>query len=256
MESKKREAYEKVLGHLKNRLVGFGMDLGSLRLVLDFEKAAIAAARTVFRESELQGCAFHLALSWNRRRNSVGLTRLIFGKDSVPAVSEWWDTIKGLIFLPKRLHGEVRALKEPPVPRGHPAFEKCSNFFKYLGQTWYKGTYANLWDESGITELRTTNVAEAFHRRLGVLIPEDHPNLADLIETLHNLEMDARAALNALDMHPQQQKRIRCKEEKRREEITAAMTEFEDRYRRAGITKGEVERHCRDMSKYVTNKAF
>ncbi|KIH68270.1 hypothetical protein ANCDUO_01398 [Ancylostoma duodenale] len=211
MESKKREAYEKVLGHLKNRLVGFGMDLGSLRLVLDFEKAAIAAARTVFRESELQGCAFHLALSWNRRRNSVGLTRLIFGKDSVPAVSEWWDTIKGLIFLPKRLHGEVRALKEPPVPRG---------------QTWYKGTYANLWDESGITELRTTNVAEAFHRRLGVLIPEDHPNLADLIETLHNLEMDARAALNALDMHPQQQKRIRCKEEKRREEITAAMTEY------------------------------
>ncbi|KIH45837.1 hypothetical protein ANCDUO_24117 [Ancylostoma duodenale] len=63
MESRKRMAYAKVLGHLKNRLVGFRMDLGSLRPVCDFEKAAIAATRAVFREIGPQGCAFHLALS-------------------------------------------------------------------------------------------------------------------------------------------------------------------------------------------------
>ncbi|KHJ90610.1 hypothetical protein OESDEN_09545 [Oesophagostomum dentatum] len=256
MERKTREQYEMVLAPLRDQLIRFGANLNELRVILDYEKAAIAAVRNTFHQSEVQGCAFHLALAWNRRRNSLGLTRFIFGKDSVPAVNEWWSTIKGLIFLPKRLHREVRALKEPPVPQQHPCFQSCTYFLDYLDKTWYRGVLSDLWDKSEATELRTTNVAEAFHRKLSVLIQEDHPTLAVLIETFHKLEIDARATLNSLEMHPNREKRLSKAATVRKNEIATAIQQFDDQYKKFGVTRSEIELHCKKMAQYVTDKAF
>ncbi|CAJ0598398.1 unnamed protein product [Cylicocyclus nassatus] len=91
MEKKDKQAYETVLTQLKTHLLRFGADLDGLHIVVDYERAAIAAIRTIFERSTLQGCSFHLALAWNRRRNAFGLTRFISGEKATAEVAEWWN---------------------------------------------------------------------------------------------------------------------------------------------------------------------
>ncbi|KAL6739025.1 hypothetical protein Aduo_012518 [Ancylostoma duodenale] len=101
-----------------------------LRVVLDFEKAAINAAKIVFTHSIVQGCAFHLSKAWNRR-DSSGLRKSIQGPTKVETVEKWWDTIKGVTFLPTRLRSHVEALFHPPVPENHPAHRGSSSSATY-----------------------------------------------------------------------------------------------------------------------------
>ncbi|RCN40816.1 hypothetical protein ANCCAN_13227 [Ancylostoma caninum] len=80
-----------------------------LRVVLDYEKPAINAVKRVFPHATVQGCAFHLAQAWNRRGDRLGLRRFIKGAVDMAKsleVEEWWFTIKGLVYLPRRLHRE------------------------------------------------------------------------------------------------------------------------------------------------------
>ncbi|EYC14694.1 hypothetical protein Y032_0039g108 [Ancylostoma ceylanicum] len=57
-----------------------------LRIVLDFEKAAIRAAKEAFPDAVVQGCAFHLAQALNRMAEELRLRRFIRGKKRVRAV--------------------------------------------------------------------------------------------------------------------------------------------------------------------------
>ncbi|KAK6038121.1 hypothetical protein COOONC_24374 [Cooperia oncophora] len=72
MEKKTRRGYKRVFEHLKRSLLGET----PRRIVLDFEKAAIHAANKVFPNATVEGCAFHLAQAWNRKRNHLGLQRV------------------------------------------------------------------------------------------------------------------------------------------------------------------------------------
>ncbi|EYC22187.1 hypothetical protein Y032_0017g3203 [Ancylostoma ceylanicum] len=53
------------------------------RILLDYEKAAMKAAKMIFTESVVQGCAFHLAQDWNRQAAVLGLRKYIAGKRSL-----------------------------------------------------------------------------------------------------------------------------------------------------------------------------
>ncbi|XGW28004.1 hypothetical protein V3C99_008087 [Haemonchus contortus] len=140
---------------------------------------------------EVEGCAFHLAQAWNRRRDTCNMRKFMQGHGRVLVVAEWWDTIKGVIFLPKRLYPEVRALWRPPVPEDHVAYEKCKEFLEYLHSTWFDGPYKNLWNKWELVDLRTTNIAEAYHNRLNVEFGRDHPDLRTLIEKLKYIDFEA-----------------------------------------------------------------
>ncbi|KAK6062214.1 hypothetical protein COOONC_00112 [Cooperia oncophora] len=113
--------YTKIFGHLKDLFEQYRpRPVQRLRIVLDFEKASIAAARRLFPEAKVEGCAFHLAQAWNRRKNSSKLNSSSSGHGQIPVgVTEWWDTIKGVVFLPSDSTQRVRALWNPPVSGGH-----------------------------------------------------------------------------------------------------------------------------------------
>ncbi|KAK6050540.1 hypothetical protein COOONC_11955, partial [Cooperia oncophora] len=189
MEKKTRRGYKRVFEHLKRK--------SARRIVLDFEKAAIHAANKVFPNATVEGCAFHLAQAWNRKRNHLGLQKYLKGAEKDERVVNWWETLKGMVFLPQDLWPEVRALRGKPVPSGD-LHDRCQDFLNYLETTWLSGPFKDLWCKWRVEELRTTNLAEAFHRRIQVLASVDHPPLSVLIDVLRKLNYEAMAALTRL----------------------------------------------------------
>ncbi|KAK6036207.1 hypothetical protein COOONC_26288, partial [Cooperia oncophora] len=106
-------------------------------------------------------------------------------------------SLLGMVFLPQDLWPEVRALRGPPVPSGD-LHDRCQDFLNYLETTWLSGPFKDLWCKWRVEELRTTNLAEAFHRRIQVLASVDHPPLSVLIDVLRKLNYEAMAALTRL----------------------------------------------------------
>ncbi|PIO61597.1 hypothetical protein TELCIR_16876 [Teladorsagia circumcincta] len=90
---KTEETYLKVFGHLKSNITGDA----PRRAILDFEKAAITATRKIFPRASVEGCAFHLAQAWNRRRDALGLRRYMQGMERDARIVQWWDTVKGTL---------------------------------------------------------------------------------------------------------------------------------------------------------------
>ncbi|KAL6735804.1 hypothetical protein Aduo_006211 [Ancylostoma duodenale] len=156
--SKKVQTYRTIFGALKEVLDRFGAPQ-RLRILLDYEKAAIKAARAIFTESVVQECAFHLAQAWNRQSAFLGLRQYVAGKNmhTVPAKNSWITSKK---------------------------------------KTWLRGTFKDLWCKWDIHELRTANSAEAFHSKLCKLLNSRiHPPFEDLLELLQEISMAALGTL-------------------------------------------------------------
>ncbi|CAJ0597558.1 unnamed protein product [Cylicocyclus nassatus] len=115
---KNESVHDKVFGMIKQELTELRVDCRRLRIIIDFERAALVGIKNHFPEGCVEGCSFHLAQAWNRKALSLGLRSEM--KEHL--VRDWWMTLKGLIFLPPRLHRRVPALHGPPVPPTHPAY--------------------------------------------------------------------------------------------------------------------------------------
>ncbi|KAK6040098.1 hypothetical protein COOONC_22397 [Cooperia oncophora] len=185
---KTERVYLKIFEELRTHIVGDA----PRRVVLDFEKAAISAARKTFPRARVEGCAFHLAQAWNRKRNELELKQYIQGGERDERIVQWHGLPSG------SSTAASPTLRGPPVPNDHIAYKRCGDFISYLRTTWMDGPFKGLWCKWKLTELRTTNLAEAFHRRLGLLINGDHPPLNALIEALRKLNYEAGAALRRL----------------------------------------------------------
>ncbi|RCN30103.1 hypothetical protein ANCCAN_24130 [Ancylostoma caninum] len=172
-----------------------------LRVVLDFEKASINAAKSVCTHSIVQGCAFHLSQAWNRRRDSCGLRKFIQGPTKVESVEKWWDTIKGVIFFPTHLRSHVEVL------------------FK-----------------------------------LDTSFSTDHPDVRSLLEKLRTFDFEARCALQLLENNPEHCKRLRKRDIERGEKVEESMTRFATLYRNRGATRTDIEKYCRNMSRFISGK--
>lgn len=133
-------------------------------MVLDFERASIKAVRRVFPGSRVEGCAIHFARAWNRKRDELGLRKFLKGRERSHRVRRWWRILKGVVFLQQHLYERVYALTEVPVSRHHPAYSGCLFFLDYLQETWFDGPFEGMWNRWELDALRTTNVAETFHR--------------------------------------------------------------------------------------------
>ncbi|CAJ0606035.1 unnamed protein product [Cylicocyclus nassatus] len=247
--------YKKIFEKLKTLLQSFGAR-EDLRIVLDFEKSSINAAKRTFAGAQLEGCSFHMAQAWNRRKDKLGLRQYLCGPTRERRISRWWEMLKGLVFLPKRLRARVRALEGPPVPRGHDAYRKCARFLRYLRNTWLSGMYKNLWCKWKKFEMRTTNLAEAFHSSLQKILNCDHPPLGTLIRVLKDLDLEAKCALYRAERMPLEGKRLRRRDVLRREKITAEMTSFDHRLRMGRLRNHQVEKYCIRMARFVSNKSI
>ncbi|KAK6049163.1 hypothetical protein COOONC_13332 [Cooperia oncophora] len=147
---KNQRVYETIFGRLKDAIVAAGGPQDT-RILLDFQQAAIKAAKRRFPSASVEGCAFHLAQAWNRKRDALGLPE---GKRTLQLCT-------GSVV---HLHTRIPALFRPPASLEPGVYEKCAEFLVYLRNNWYEGPFRDLWQKWDKTHLRTTNAAEAFHR--------------------------------------------------------------------------------------------
>ncbi|KAL6743217.1 hypothetical protein Aduo_016289 [Ancylostoma duodenale] len=243
--SKKNEkVYATIFRHLRDEF-NASMHPTNLRVVIDFEKVPINAAE--------RNCAFHLAQAWNRRRDRVRLSPSINGARKSIEVEA------------------VRALTTVPVAREHLACGPCSEFLKYLEETWYTGIFADLWNKFEVEELKTTNLAEAYHSQLNTLMDGDHPTLSHL-EALRHLDIEAESVFIRLQKVLSHEKYIRTKDRERRETIAQEMRSYLARHPfflrncinenlhckfsgdyPQGVSGADIEQYCRTMSHFVSN---
>ncbi|KAK5968685.1 hypothetical protein GCK32_000289 [Trichostrongylus colubriformis] len=112
---------------------------------------------------------------------------------------------RGAMFLLPSLIPRLRALQNPLVSRQHRRIKNARTSIAYFRNTWIEGAFEDIWCKWKLEELRTTNLPEAFHIRLGLLIDAYHPPSSVLIETLRKLNYEARAALKRLEKDPPRQ---------------------------------------------------
>lgn len=225
------------------------------RILLDFERASIKAAKRVFPGGTVEGCAFHLARSWNRKRDELGLRKFLKGNERSRRVRRWWNILKGIVFLPPHLHERVLALTETPVRSHHPAYQGCRAFLEYLQVTWFDGPFAGMWNKWDKDILRTTNIAESYHSTLTRVMKNRRPPLRDLLEYLHGLNARSFGLLLHHEEYPAAEIRLRPKDLHRREKVRREMDRFRSRLSDPALTDRSIKRYCKRMSRFVTNKS-
>ena len=85
MSNKSYELYFHIFENIKNLFVynNINIDFKDLYIMMDFEKGARRAIKTVFPQTHLLGCYFHFAKSlWNKAKKE-GLTKKNLIKDTV-----------------------------------------------------------------------------------------------------------------------------------------------------------------------------
>ncbi|VDP40326.1 unnamed protein product [Heligmosomoides polygyrus] len=65
--------YRRIWTALKDALERTTQQEPRLRIFLDFERASIKVVRRVFPGGSVEGCSFHFAHAWNRKRDELGL---------------------------------------------------------------------------------------------------------------------------------------------------------------------------------------
>ncbi|EYC23201.1 hypothetical protein Y032_0015g2517 [Ancylostoma ceylanicum] len=103
--------YTTIFRHVRDEFVA-SVFPANLRVVLDFGKASISAVKRLFPDATVKGCAFHLAQTWIRRRDRVGLLPFLSAARKSFEVETWWQTIKAsgiptVRRVPKVLGGDM-----------------------------------------------------------------------------------------------------------------------------------------------------
>ncbi|KIH47203.1 hypothetical protein ANCDUO_22738, partial [Ancylostoma duodenale] len=133
------QTYARIFETVRQELeaVRIGKSEVIVRVILDFEKAAINAAKRTFDKAELEGCGWHLSQAWTRKRDNTGLRQYVCARrENVQA---------GLPFLPMDLVRKVPAIYRPPMPVEHEAYTECQEFLSCLHSTWIDGPFKGLW---------------------------------------------------------------------------------------------------------------
>ncbi|KAL6731768.1 hypothetical protein Aduo_002600 [Ancylostoma duodenale] len=137
---KTEDDYMNVFGKLKEVLQPANMeevgDEPHLRVIVDFETAAIEATRRVFLERFLEGCGWQVSQPWMKKRSTFGFLRFLRKREEKePRVVRWWRTLKCMLFLPKDMLQLVNDSRTPSLEEEHRLCGPCNECLGCLRNT-------------------------------------------------------------------------------------------------------------------------
>lgn len=168
-------------------LKGLVPNMSPQKLLLDFERACMNAARSSFPEAEVKGCYFHLCQSLIRKIHAVGLKSDFESNINTKLMLK---SLAALSFVPLE---DVRTTFDS-LAATFPDEEKFNDVLTYFFSTYIEGAAGRSAQFSPATwnhynaaldqSPRTTNCCEGFHNALNSLFHCSHPSIWMLFEGL------------------------------------------------------------------------
>ncbi|KAK6052954.1 hypothetical protein COOONC_09543 [Cooperia oncophora] len=240
---KNQRIYERIFQAVRDAIIAAGGP-EDIRIVLDFEKAAINAARRCFPSASVEGCAFHLARAWNKQRDDLGLLPQVRGTQRCRRIESWWNTIKGLIFLPPTYtDGSLRASNH--LFLGDIARMILRAVSRLPSAPLVRGPF-----QGHVEQMEQ-------EKELGVVLGVRYPPMADLIIALHGfVGKGKRNTSTTADRRRAEPKRVRPEDVQRRRRVSREMARFKIVLRRnAFIRTTTITTYCRRMSEFITEQS-
>jgi hypothetical protein len=209
LTGKSEEIYRCLFEELLELAVEYDVDLQPSTIITDFEQASINASNYVFPNIHNKGCFFHLGQSGWRKIQSCGLA-IRYGNDE--HFSLMLRHLFALAFLPSQEIPEAFDILKHEMP---PEADEVVKWFEYnyvhgrIRRTLRNGNDIRaaplfppqLWSvydsiETGVP--RTQNVAEAWHRRWGVLVGGNHVGVYTMIKELQKEQQNVEFQIECI----------------------------------------------------------
>ncbi|XP_022170329.1 uncharacterized protein LOC111033737 [Myzus persicae] len=212
LERKTMSIYEEMFKLILNKCEEHELFPDPTHLNVDFEKALISAAQTIFDSNlTIRGCFYHLCQSSYRKVQDLGLIKMYKNNDEF---SHFCGMLDGLAFLPlEHVFEGMAYLKTIVSPEGE-------DLLNYFDATYVNGPLRkvgagtkfkfkkisplfppNTWNVHKTTmngDHRTNNICESWNNRFSHLVGHSHPTIWTLIRKMR-LEVAADKAKLAID---------------------------------------------------------
>jgi len=144
-------------------------------------------------------CRFHLAQSWWRKIQTVGLSSEY--KDKSCEIGKWLPQFFGLPFLPVE---EIEDCFVEDIMSEVPSDEKCTAFADYVLDTYVSNVsrYPPSFWAAALTPncKRTNNGSESFHSHYNEQFYSHHPNIYIFIDVIKKIQATTYVKMRSLDM--------------------------------------------------------
>lgn len=197
LKNKQKSTYKSLFELLRNKCTDLNLNFNPLKIVIDFEMGIHSSANDIFTNALIVGCRFHLAQSWWRKIQSIGLTSEYKNVESQTGI--WLRHLFGLTFLSPDEVGD--SLVEDFIAE-KPNDSRIDQFVDYLVETYIEenSTFPpQVWAAQTASIYRTTNACEAFHSKFKANCSSPHPNIYVFLETLHNIQTDSYIKINSVN---------------------------------------------------------
>lgn len=190
MSSKSTEAYREMFYELCKCACEYNISLNPKKIISDFEKASVKAAKEFFPSTSYKGCLFHFGKIIWRRVQTEGLSRK-YGNDE--DFSMQIRMLKSLAFVPpeeiSNYFKELQKVFDKDAKTVGKWFQK--NYItgnkkgRSSGSPQYSPEFWSIFSSSQeANSPRTQNSVEAWHRRLKVVVGKPHIGVYQLISEL------------------------------------------------------------------------
>jgi hypothetical protein len=166
-------------------------------VVADFEVGIQNAALAIWPEINVTGCRFHLAQSWFRKIQNLGLVKEY--TDSESEIGRWIKYLFGLPFLSPEEVSDCFAFDFAEI---QPEDSKITALADYLCENYIAENSRfppSMWAEKSSNTERTTNACESFHSRFNSNFYSCHPPIFSFIEVLKNFQTDTYIKIQSLN---------------------------------------------------------
>lgn len=172
LNNKKEETYKTLFEILKQKIP----EWDPLKLITDFEQAAMNAISTVFPSVVLKGCYFHYTKNVWKKAKDLNLTKNTITRRHV--------RLSSLLPLLPRQHiseGWCYIMEDTPNT------EAIQEFNNYMVSQWLEDeSFVDIWCVHGERH-RTTNAAESWHMKINTTVPKN----SNIYQLLIALKEDA-----------------------------------------------------------------
>lgn len=185
LPNKHSHIYEEVFKRIIRLAETMNISLNPSRIILDFETAIHKAVKTAWPFASIFGCRFHLAQSWFRKIQSLGLVPTYRKSDSN---GKWLHHLFGLPFLPPERVSECFVNDFMADLPNSNSFSKMADYIveNYISED--AAFPPAMWASNTSHLYLTTNSCESFHSHFSDSFYHTHPNINIFVKTLLQLQ--------------------------------------------------------------------